>query len=151
MASWRDKGYFTQNRGVAKKNIVNTINMSENELSKIIVDTCYHLHVELGPGMFESVYEEILTYELLQQGLLVHRQQAIPVCWKGLKMEQGFRADLIVEDKVLIEIKSVETIAPVHQKQVLTYLKLTGLKLGLLINFNEALIKDGITRVVNKL
>ena len=115
--------------------------MTENEISKIIVDTCYRIHVELGPGLFESVYEEILTYEFIQQGLAVSRQQGIPVVWRDIKMEMGFRADLIVENKVLIEIKSVEAIAPVHQKQVLTYLKLTGLKLGLLVNFNEALIK----------
>ena len=125
--------------------------MSENELSKIVVDTCFKIHVELGPGLFESVYEEILTYELKKLGLKVSRQQGIPVVWKGVQMEQGFRADLIIQDKLLIEIKSVEAIAPVHQKQVLTYLKLTGIKLGLLINFNEALIKNGINRVVNNL
>ena len=125
--------------------------MTENELSKIIVDTCYRIHVALGPGLFESVYEEILSFELQEQGLQVARQQAIPVVWKEIKMEQGFRADLIVENKVLIEIKSVEAIAKVHQKQVLTYLKLTGLKLGLLINFNESLIKNGITRIVHRL
>lgn len=125
--------------------------MTENELSQIIVNTCYHIHVELGPGLLESVYEEILTYELRQQGLQVSRQQAIPVFWKKIKMDQGFRADLIIENKVLIEIKSIATIAPVHQKQVLTYLKLTDLKLGLLINFNEALMKSGITRIVNNL
>ena len=125
--------------------------MTENEISKIIVDTCYRIHVELGPGLFESVYEEVLTYELQQLGLHISRQQAIPIIWKEVKMDQGFRADLIVESKVLIEIKSVEAIAPVHQKQVLSYLKLTGLKLGLLVNFNEALIKNGITRIVNKL
>jgi|TARA_R110002096_G_scaffold426312_2_gene635921 GxxExxY protein len=125
--------------------------MSENDLSKIIVETCYQIHVAFGPGLFESVYEEILYYELVQCGLSVSRQQAIPVIWKGIKMDQGFRSDLIVEEKVLIEIKSIGAIAPVHLKQVLTYLKLTGLKLGLLINFNEALIKDGVTRVVNNL
>lgn len=123
----------------------------ENYLSGIIVDTCYHIHVELGPGMFESVYEEILYYELCQQGLNVKRQLPISVIWQEIKMDQGFRADLIVEDSVLIEIKSVASIEPVHKKQVLTYLKLTGLKLGLLINFNEALIKNGITRIVNNL
>jgi GxxExxY protein len=105
----------------------------------------------LGPGLLESVYEEILYHELIQTGLTVSRQQAIPVLWKGLKMNLGFRADLIVENKVLIEIKSVESIAPVHQKQVLTYLKLTEMKLGLVINFNEALIKNGISRIVNNL
>lgn len=125
--------------------------MTENELSKIIVDTCYQIHVELGPGLFESVYEEILTYELIEKGLSVSRQQNVPVVWKEVKMDHGFRADLIVENKVLIEVKSVATIAPIHQKQVLTYLKLSGLKLGLLINFNQALIKNGITRIVNNL
>ena len=125
--------------------------MTENEISKIIVNSCYQLHTELGPGLFESVYEEILYYELRQEGLQIERQKPIPVIWKEIKMEQGFRADLVVNNKVLIEIKSVEAIAPVHHKQVLTYLKLTGLKLGLLINFNEAFIKDGIQRIVNNL
>lgn len=123
----------------------------ENYLSGIIVDICYHIHVELGPGLLESIYEEILFYELSQQGLNVKRQLPIPVIWQEIKMDQGFRADLIVEDCVLIEIKSVSSIEPVHKKQVLTYLKLTGLKLGMLINFNEALIKNGITRIVNNL
>jgi GxxExxY protein len=125
--------------------------MTENELSKIIVDTCYRIHVELGPGLLESVYEEILYYELNNLGLKVECQKAIPVFWKEIKMDIGFRADLIVEEKVIIELKSVEALAPVHYKQLLTYLKITGLKLGLLINFNEKLIKDGITRIVNNL
>jgi len=125
--------------------------MTENELSKIIVNTCYNIHVELGPGLLESVYEEILYYELINQGLKVERQKAIPLIWKDIKMKIGFRADLVVENKVIIELKSVEIIAPVHPKQLLTYLKITNLKLGLLINFNEKLIKDGITRIVNNL
>ncbi len=125
--------------------------MHENEISKLIVDVAYRIHAQLGPGMFESVYEEIMFYELNQQGLFVEKQKGIPVVWNELKMEIGFRADIIVENKVIIEIKSVETIAPVHPKQLLTYLKITGLKLGLLINFNESLIKNGITRIVNKL
>lgn len=111
--------------------------MCENEISSKIVSICYQVHNELGPGLFESVYEEILYYELNANGLYVEKQKPIPVIWKGLKMEVGFRADLIVENKVIIEIKSIETIAPVHKKQLLTYLKITGLKLGLLINFNE--------------
>lgn len=125
--------------------------MTENEISAIIIDTCFHIHSELGSGIFESVYEEILCYELTNMGLKVERQKAIPVIWKELKMDIGFRADLIVENKVIIEIKSIELIAPVHKKQLLTYLKITNLKLGLLINFNEALIKNGITRIVNNL
>lgn len=125
--------------------------MTENEIANIIVNTAYEIHVKLGPGLLESVYEEIMFYELLKQGLNVERQKAIPVIWDELKMEIGFRADLIVENKVIIELKSVEQIAPVHPKQLLTYLKITGLKLGLLINFNEKLIKNGITRIVNNL
>ncbi|MGO2356848.1 GxxExxY protein [Mesonia sp.] len=125
--------------------------MSENEISKIIVNTAYKVHIKLGPGLLESVYEEIMFYELKKQNCFVERQKAIPVIWDDLKMRLGFRADLIVNNKVIIELKSVEAVAPVHLKQVLTYLKLTNLKLGLLINFNEALIKNGITRIVNNL
>ena len=131
--------------------IRNTNDMHENEIAKIVVDTCFKIHVTLGPGLFESVYEEILYYELTKLGLKVERQKGIPVKWDNLTMDAGFRADLIVENKVIIELKSIESIAPVHQKQVQTYLKLTGLKLGLLINFNVNLIKDGIQRIVNKL
>jgi GxxExxY protein len=125
--------------------------MHENEISRLIVDAAFQVHVNLGPGLLESVYEEVMYYELTNCGLKVNRQQGIPVFYKGIKMEIGFRADLIVEDKVIIELKSLERIAPVHQKQLLTYLKLTDLKLGLLINFNENLIKDGIQRIVNNL
>ena len=125
--------------------------MSENEISKLIVNAAYHIHRGLGPGLLESVYEEIMYHELQQQGLAVKKQEAIPVNWKGLTMEMGFRADIIVENKVVIELKSVETVAPVHFKQLLTYLKLINIKLGLLINFNVPLIKDGIIRVVNNL
>ena len=125
--------------------------MHENEISGIIVDTCLHIHKKLGPGLLESVYEEILAYELTQQNLMVERQKPIPVIWDDIKMELGFRADLIVEEKVVIELKSVQEIHPVHPKQLLTYLKLTDCKLGLLINFNETLIKNGITRIVNNL
>lgn len=125
--------------------------MTENELATIVVDLCYQIHSQLGAGLFESVYEEVLYYELIQMGFKVERQKGIPVHWKDKKMDIGFRADLIIEDKLIIEIKSIESVLPVHKKQMLTYLKLTGLKLGLLVNFNEALIKDGITRVVNNL
>jgi GxxExxY protein len=125
--------------------------MTENELSKIIVDCCFKIHSALGPGLLESVYEEALAYELGKQQLEAKRQQGIAVVYDELKMDLGFRADIIVENKVILEIKSVECLAPVHSKQLLTYLKLTGMKLGLLINFNEALINDGIKRVVNGL
>ncbi len=125
--------------------------MTENELSKIIVDCCFKIHTTLGPGLLESIYEELLTFELQRADLNITRQQGIPVIYEGIKMDLGFRSDIIVENKVIIEIKSVEAIAPVHQKQVLTYLRITELKLGLLVNFNEALIKNGIQRIVNNL
>ncbi len=125
--------------------------MTENELSKIIVDCCYKIHVTLGPGLLESVYEEILAYELKKHDLKYFRQIGIPVIYEDVKMDIGFRADIIVEKKVIIELKSVEYILPVHKKQLLTYLKLSKLKLGLLVNFNVPLIKDGITRIVNNL
>ncbi|ULC59171.1 GxxExxY protein [Flaviramulus sp. BrNp1-15] len=123
----------------------------ENDLASIIVDCCYHIHVNLGPGLLESVYEEILFSELTQIGLKVERQKQLPVIWKNKTLDLGFRTDLIIENKVIIEIKSVTEIHPVHPKQLLTYLKLSGLKLGLLINFNSPLIKTGITRIVNGL
>ena len=125
--------------------------MTENEISALVVNSAYKIHTRLGPGLFESVYEEVLFYELENQNLKVERQKAIPVLWDEIKMNIGFRADLIVEKKVIIELKSVEALAPVHHKQLLTYLRLTNLKLGLLINFNEKLIKDGIKRIVNNL
>jgi GxxExxY protein len=125
--------------------------MTENEIAKIIVDCCYKIHVALGPGLLESVYEEILEYELKKLGLHVERQMPISVTWDSLKMNLGFRSDLIVENKVIIELKSVENIAPVHPKILLTYLRLTNIKLGLLVNFNVKLIKDGIQRIVNNL
>ena len=125
--------------------------MSENEISKIIVDISYKIHTQLGLGLLESVYETILDYELTSHGLKVERQKSLPVIWNEAKMDIGFWADLIVENKVIIEIKSVEQISNVHPKQLLTYLKITKLKLGLLINFNENLIRNGITRIVNNL
>ena len=125
--------------------------MNENEISKILVDCCFKVHNELGPGLLESVYEEVLSYEIIKRGLNLERQKGIPVVYDNLRMELGFRADIIVENRVIIELKSIEAIAPVHSKQLLTYLRLTGFKLGLLVNFNEALIKDGIKRIVNNL
>jgi len=126
--------------------------MEENEIAKIIVDTVFRMHKELGPGLFESVYESVLDYELTNEyGLYVLRQPTLPVVWKEIKLDLGFKPDMIVENKVIVELKSIEVLLPVHYKQLLAYLKLTNLKLGLLINFNEALIKDGIKRVVNGL
>jgi GxxExxY protein len=125
--------------------------MTENEVATIVVDCCYRIHTRLGPGLLESVYDRILEYELKKRGLSVARQVPIPVVYDGLEFEEGFRADLIVNGLVILELKSVEQTAPVHRKQLITYLKLTGLKLGLLINFGAPSIKEGITRLVNKL
>ena len=126
-------------------------NMDENGVARIIVDRCLKIHRALGPGLLESVYEEVLAYELTKSGLKCDRQVGIPVIYEDIKMDLGFRADMIVGSKIIIELKSVENLLPVHKKQLLTYLKLTGMKLGLLINSNEALIKHGITRIVNQL
>jgi len=123
--------------------------MTENEIAKEIVDAAYKIHTTLGPGLLESVYEAVLAYELEKRDLKVVCQKSLPVIYESVKLEEGFRTDIIVEGKVIIELKSVETTAPVHKKQLLTYLRLSGLKLGLLINFGSHLIKDGITRVIN--
>ena len=125
--------------------------MTENEIATIIVDACYRIHTGMGPGLLESVYEAVLARELEKRGLHVQPQVPVPIVWDNLSFEEGFRADLIVENKVIIELKSVEKWAPVHSKQLLTYLRLTDKRLGLLVNFGEALIKNGIKRVANNL
>jgi len=125
--------------------------MTENAVAKEIVDVAYRLHTALGPGLFESVYEVILARELEKRGLRVATQQPIPVVYEGTRFKMGSRADLVVEDKVIVEIKSVAEVGAVHKKQLLSYLRLADKRLGLLINFNVALIKDGITRIVNGL
>lgn len=125
--------------------------MTENEVAKQIVDAAYGVHTSFGPGLLESAYEAALAYELDKRGLRTVRQQAVPIVYQGTRIEVGFRADLVVENLVIVEVKSVDTIAPVHKKQLLTYLRLAGKRLGLLINFNVVLIKDGITRIANGL
>ena len=125
--------------------------LTENEISKIVVDLCFKIHTQYGPGLFESVYEEIFCYEWAKTGIPFSKQHPVPLVHEEIKMDIGFRADIIIDNKVVVELKSVEALAPVHYKQLQTYLKLTDCKLGLLINFNVVLIKDGIHRVVNKL
>ena len=125
--------------------------MTENEIAKVVVDACYHIHTRLGPGLLESVYVRILEYELTKRGLHVRREVPVSFRYDELEFDEGFRADLIVEEIVILELKSVEATAPVHKKQLITYLKLTQLKLGLLINFGAPLIKNGIFRLVNRL
>jgi len=125
------------------------IAMTENEIAALVVDSCYKVHTVLGPGLLESVYEAALAYELEKRGLSVVRQVPLPVIYESIKLEEGFRVDIIVEGLVIVELKSVESVLPVHKKQLLTYLRIADMKLGLLINFGSNLIKDGITRVIN--
>jgi GxxExxY protein len=123
--------------------------MTENDIGRIVVDAAVAVHRELGPGLLESVYEVILAYELGKRGLSVKRQVPIPIRYKQIAFEEAFRADLVVEDKIIIELKSIEHVSEAHKKQLLTYLRLTGCKLGFVLNFGEALMKRGITRTVN--
>ncbi len=125
--------------------------MTENEIAHQILDSAYRVHSKLGPGLFESVYEAALAYELAQRGLNVSRQFPIPVIYESIQIEAGFRADLLVEGKVIVELKFIEAITPVHHKQLLTYLRLSNTRLGLLLNFNVPRLKEGITRLVSHL
>jgi GxxExxY protein len=125
--------------------------MNENEIASLVMDKAFLMHRELGPGLLESVYEVVLDRQLSETGLAVERQVPIPIRFQGITFDEGFRADLFVEKKVIIELKSIERLQPVHSKQLLTYLRLTGCRLGLLINFGENLMKDGFKRVANGL
>jgi len=125
--------------------------LKENEVAKTIVDVAYHIHRRLGPGLLESCYHAVMKYELEKRGLRVLSKEPVPVVWEEVRMDKGFEADLIVEDVVIVELKSVEQLARVHKKQLLTYLRLTKCRLGLVINFGAELIGDGIARVVNGL
>jgi GxxExxY protein len=144
-------GNISYRRNSSRKGAKPQRKMNENEIAKEIVDAAYKVHTTLGPGLLESVYQAVLEYELRKRGLQVKAEQPIPVVYEGVHLEVGFRADLIVEDKVIVELKSVETLHPVHKKQLLTHLRLANKRLGLLINFGAFLIKDGISRVVNGL
>ncbi len=125
--------------------------MHENEIGTIIVSTAIAIHRELGPGLLESVYETVLSHELKSSGLGVERQVPVPIVYRGLTFDEGFRADILVERKVVLELKSVEKMTAAHRKQIQTYLRLTGCRLGYLLNFGAALMKDGIVRAVNRL
>jgi GxxExxY protein len=125
--------------------------MSPNAVAREIVDAAYHIHARLGPGLLESVYQTVLVHELRKRGLSVETEVSIPLRWDDIVLDVGFRADIIVEGMVIVELKSVEKLASVHPKQLLTYLRVADLPLGILINFGAALIKDGIKRVVNRL
>jgi GxxExxY protein len=123
--------------------------MTENEIGEIVVDCAVKLHMRLGPGLLESVYETVLCYELQKRGLSVQRQVPIPITYDNMLFTEGFRADLIVDGKVILELKSVEQVTKAHKKQLLTYLRLSGRKVGYLLNFGEALVKDGISRIIS--
>jgi GxxExxY protein len=125
--------------------------VTENELAKIVVDVAYQIHRKLGPGLLESVYHTVMVYELRKRGLRVKSKDPVPIVWDDVQLDKGFEADIIVEDKLLVELKSVEHVPPVFKKQLLTYMRLTDFRLGLLINFGSEFIKDGIFRVVNGL
>ena len=125
--------------------------MNENAIAKEIVDSAFRVHTALGPGLLESVYEAALAHELRERGLSVARQSPVPITYREMVFDEGFRADLVVAGRVIVELKSIERVAPVHKKQLLTYLRLSEKKLGLLINFGALRIKDGITRIVNGL
>ena len=125
--------------------------MTENEISKIVFDCALKVHKSLGPGLLESAYEECLFYELKKCNLIVQKQKPLPLIYENVKLEIGYRLDIIIENKVILEIKSVDSLNDIHLAQILTYLKLSDCKLGMLINFNVVLIKDGIRRVVNNL
>lgn len=123
--------------------------MTENEIAKLILDKAFIVHTKLGPGLLESVYEIVLAHELRKAGLAVERQKPMPITYDGVRFDEAFRTDLLVNEKVIVELKSVEVLSALHAKQVLTQLKMSGLKLGLLINFGEAHLKNGIKRLIN--
>ena len=123
--------------------------MSENEIAKKVLDAAFVIHTKLGPGLLESVYEVVLAHELKKNGLAVERQKPMPVVYDGVRFDEAYRADLLVNSKVIVELKSVETMSALHAKQVLTQLRMSDLKLGLLINFGEAHLKNGIKRLIN--
>ncbi|WP_028296513.1 GxxExxY protein [Olivibacter sitiensis] len=125
--------------------------MHENELSKLVFNAALKVHQHLGPGLLESAYEECLFYELCKTGLMVQKQKPLPLFYEDVRLEIGYRVDIMIENKLIIEVKAVDALNDVHLAQVLTYLKLSGCKLGLLINFNVTLIKNGVKRVVNNL
>ena len=125
--------------------------MTENEIAKIVVDVAFHIHTTLGPGLLESVYQKIMAHELRKRGLTVEEEVPLPVIWDDVTLKVGFRADLFINRKLIVELKSAEKVAPVHKKTLLTYLKIADCRLGLLINFGEELMKTGISRIANGL
>ena len=128
-----------------------SFDMNENEIGTVVLEAAVEVHRELGPGLLESIYEAALSYELNLRGLNVERQMSLPIRYKGLEFDEGFRADIVVESRVILELKSVEKLNNAHRKQIQSYLKLADMRLGYLLNFAQALMKDGIVRAVNNL
>jgi len=128
---------------------VTVLNHKDTEVTEVVIGAAIEVHRQLGPGMLESVYETALAYELTQRGLVVERQKAVPVAYKGLNFDEGFRLDLLVNHQVIVELKCVDVLLPIHDAQLLSYLKLTGLKVGLLLNFKVPVLKQGIKRLAN--
>jgi len=126
-------------------------NLAENDLAKIVVDVVHHIHRQLGPGLLESGYQAVMVYELRKRGLHVDSRLPVPIFWEDMRLEKGFEADIVVDGRLIVELKSVENVAPVYKKQLLTYLRLMNCRLGLLINFGAELIRDGLFRIVNGL
>ncbi len=127
------------------------MNYNLNEITKIIIGAAINVHRALGPGLLESAYEACLVYELVSKNLKIERQKGLPIKYKGMQLDCGYRIDLLVEDKIIVEIKAVEKLEPIHEAQLLSYLKLSELEVGLLINFNVKILKNGLRRLVNKL
>jgi GxxExxY protein len=145
------KKFFYHNvvQSIAQRHIRGKIKLDIEKIFKMILDCSFKVHTALGPGLLEKAYEKCLCYELLQSGLKVEKQKALPLVYREIKLDVGYRVDLFVENKIIVEIKSVESLADIHLAQILTYLKLSGCKLGLLANFNVRHLKDGIKRVIN--
>jgi GxxExxY protein len=150
-AEWPADNHFASLRLCVRPTNPRGDHVTENEIARQAVDVAYQIHTTLGPGLLESVYQKVMAYELRNRGADVQTEVGIPIRWNSYLFDEGFRADMLVDRKVVIELKSVEKTHPVHKKILLTYLRLTDCRLGLLINFGEEKIKDGITRVVNGL
>lgn len=142
-----EEGFTRSREGREEISVERGLNVEQ--LSAVVIDAAFHLHRDLGPGLLESVYEAVLAKLLRDRGLAVARQTIVPIEFAGVRLDEGFRADLVVENALVVELKSVESLAPVHHKQVLTYLRLMHLPLGLLINFGAATFKEGVKRIVN--
>lgn len=143
-------GFFTAENAEGAEDVKMIVKLELNELTDKIIGSAIEVHRELGPGLLESAYEACLFFELAQAGLKVERQKALPVYYKSIRIDCGYRLDLLVEDQIIVELKSIEALLPIHKAQLISYLRMSGCSVGLLINFNVALLKDGLQRIVNQ-